>query len=251
MTGGHYITDLDAEAYAWNPPVLEDAEIESAKVVAANILREHVAFTADEKREIIRAWFRRSFFRPLPIEDVHVALGPEAIAEALDAFFAGEPAECVDFDPSACETRTFEIDDMPRGGYRAGAGRKSAFPGKVIEAPVYMDFTPEGHRQLRRIVQRTGLSRNDVIGHLAIKYADELNFEDDGVVFAGKRAKNVMAIRLDQNGLAKLKAAGERTGKSASDIGEALVRIFGPAEKTFPVLRGSETKPSKRRLKRG
>lgn len=142
----------------------------------------------------------------------------------------------------------------PRGGFRENAGRKSAFPGKILDKPFAMDFTPAGRRALQRLTIRTGLSRNDVIGHLAMKFADRLKFDVDdypGVVFLGKLAKDVLTIRVDRAVGAKLEAARTRTGKSYSDIGEALVRWFGKSEKAFPVLPGPDTpRPRRSRSRR-
>jgi hypothetical protein len=142
---------------------------------------------------------------------------------------------------------------MPRGGYRENAGRPSAFPGNTDEKPFYMDFTPAGYKVLDGLSKREGLSRNDLLAHLALRHADKLvsmkDFTVDGVVFPGKRAFNVMAIRLPKDAGAKIKRVGRDTQKSDSDIGEALVRWFGPDEKTFPVLPGKDKR--RRGRKRG
>ena len=135
---------------------------------------------------------------------------------------------------------------MP-GGYREGAGRKSAFPGKLIEKPFAMDFTPNGRRVLEGLTTRHGLSRNDVIAHLALKYADRLVFEEEGVVFPGK-AQQVLSIRVTPEVAVKLTAVHDRTGKGYSDIGEALVTRFA-TEREFPVLPGRD--PLRRRRRRG
>lgn len=113
------------------------------------------------------------------------------------------------------------------GGARPGSGRKSAFPGKDLGRVFGMDFTPDGRKALRALERRTKLSRNDIMAHLALAHADELTFDVDGTVYPGKLAKNVMSIRLPPNAGEKLQAARERTGKGFSDIGEALVRLFG------------------------
>lgn len=144
-----------------------------------------------------------------------------------------------------------ETDLTPRGGYRENAGRKSAFPGKILDKPFFMDFTPKGRRELQHLVTRTGLSRNDVIGHLALRHADDLAFEEEGVAFPGKMAEDVMSIRLDRQAGAKLAAARVRTGKSYSDLGEALIRWFGKAEKVFPVLPGADPPRRRRSRSRG
>lgn len=143
----------------------------------------------------------------------------------------------------------------PRGGYREDAGRKSAFPGKVLDKPFYMDLTPAGHKVLDTLTAREGLSRNDVFGHLAMKYLDRLEqrpeFQAPGVVFPGKQAAGVLSIRLDREAGARLTATRFRTGKSYSDIGEGLIRWFGKAEKRFPVLPGSDPRPRRRSRPRG
>ena len=119
-----------------------------------------------------------------------------------------------------------------RGGARVGAGRKSAFPDKIIDRPFPMDFTPAGRVELEKITKRTGLSRNDVIAHLAIKHAG-LKFSADGVAYPGK-AQNVLSIRVPAYVGTILRTIHRRTGKSYSDIGEALVRQFGRVERAFP-----------------
>ena len=118
------------------------------------------------------------------------------------------------------------------GGARPGSGPKTIFGGsKALTKPIAMDFTPRGRRELARLVKRTGLSRNAVIGWLALRHADALSYTD-AMVFPGK-ARDVLSIRLPREAAAKLAAARVRTGRSYSDIGEALVRGYGPAE-TFP-----------------
>lgn len=123
------------------------------------------------------------------------------------------------------------------GGRRAGAGRKSLYPGKVAR-PFAMDFTPAGRKVLRALVQRRRLSRNDVLAHLILHYADQLTFEAPGVVFPGKVAANVLTIRLPVPARDKLVRAHRRTGKSYSDIGEALVCWFGPHANYPKAMRG-------------
>jgi hypothetical protein len=153
----------------------------------------------------------------------------------------------------SCKT---DSDDMSRGGYRENAGRPSAFPGTTENKPVYMDFTPAGYKVLDGLTERNGLSRNNVIAHLALTYADKLvkrkDFTADGVVFPGKRASNVMTVRLPPAAERKIRAVNRETGKSESDIGEALVTWFGPGEAKFPVLPGADPKRKRRRgRKRG
>lgn len=125
---------------------------------------------------------------------------------------------------------------MTHGGARVGAGRRSVFRG--IEAkPFAMDFTPAGRKQLDRLCKRTKLSRNDVLAHLTAEYAADLQFTEAGVVYPGK-AQEVLAIRMPTMQADVLRAARERTGKSYSDIGEALVCQFGRVA-TFPRLRAA------------
>lgn len=133
---------------------------------------------------------------------------------------------------------------MARGGVRDGAGRKSAFPHKVLDQPFGMDFTPDGHRALRQLQAKTGLSQSDVLAHLVERHASMLTFTMEGVAFPGKLAENILRIRLPEHLGDALRAAQTRTGKSFSDLGEALVRWYGDAE-TFPVLQGKA--PQKRR----
>jgi len=132
-----------------------------------------------------------------------------------------------------------------RGGYREGAGRKSAYPGKTRSFA--MDFTPAGRHALKALVRRRGLSRNDVLAHLAIHYAEQLTFAAPGVVFPGKLAANVLTIRVPAAAGDKLTDARRRTGKSYSDIGEALVCWFGPTAKDFPTAQRPRRRPRPRR----
>lgn len=158
--------------------------------------------------------------------------------------------------------RAYDSDDdtpmdaalTPRGGFRENAGRKSAFPGKVLDKPFAMDFTPHGRKALAALTSRSGLSRNDVIAHLT-KYLPELEqrpeFQEKGVVFPGKLAADVLSIRVPKDVAAQLSATRWRTGKSYSDIGEGLVRWFGKAEKRFPILPGPDTRRPRRSRSRG
>lgn len=136
---------------------------------------------------------------------------------------------------------------MGRGGYREGAGRKTIFPNKVLDRRFGMDFTPAGRAVLDALQARTGLSQNDILGHLVQRHATRLAFTEPGVVFRGKAASNVISIRLPADLADALTAAQARTGKSFSDLGEALVRWYGHKE-TFPVLPGKE--PARRRPRR-
>lgn len=115
---------------------------------------------------------------------------------------------------------------VTRGGYREEAGRKSAYPGVDLK-PFAMDLTPAGVRLLDKLCKRTGLTRNNVLAHLTNLYADRLAFPgQDGVLYAGK-AQSVLSIRMPADIGAKLRAARQRTGKSYSDLGEALIRLYG------------------------
>ncbi len=136
-----------------------------------------------------------------------------------------------------------------RGGARKGAGRKSAFPG-MVSKPFPMDFTPEGRARLEKITERTGLSRNNVLTFLALTFAHKLTFSalEPGTVYPGK-AQQVLAIRVSAKAAAKLTAARDRTGKSYSDIGEALVRRYGRSA-SFPAPPSSEAQTAPRRSPR-
>lgn len=113
------------------------------------------------------------------------------------------------------------------GGRRKGAGRKSVFGQKTADKPIAMCFTPAGHRALRRLQRATKLSRNGVIGLLAAQFAPALVFTEDGVAYPHK-GPEVLSIRLPRAIGQQLRAARKRTGKSYSDLGERLVRSFGP-----------------------
>jgi len=138
---------------------------------------------------------------------------------------------------------------MPRGGWREGAGRPAAYPHKVLDDPFPMDFTSAGRAMFDKLQARTSLSRNDIIAHLALTYADELEFRTPGVVFPIK-AQEVYRICVPEDAGDKLRRARTRTGKSYSDIGEALVCWYGPVA-TFPVLKGKDKRKRKRGRKRG
>lgn len=112
------------------------------------------------------------------------------------------------------------------GGARTGAGRKSVFGKKAVAKPFAMDLTPEGRQALFALCARTGLSRNGVVGVLALQFADVLGFPEEGVVYPDK-AQDVISIRVPKDAASKLRAARRRTGKGFSDIGEALIRQFG------------------------
>lgn len=127
---------------------------------------------------------------------------------------------------------------VTHGGARKGAGRKSIFGSTAVAKPFAMDFTPTGRRQLAQLVRRTRLSRNAVLAVLALNHADALaaafkeRAADVAVVFPDK-ARDVLSIRVPKPAAVKLRAAQRRTGRGYSDIGEALVRWFGPSA-TFP-----------------
>lgn len=122
---------------------------------------------------------------------------------------------------------------MGRGGARPNAGRKSAFPGLDLK-PFAMDFTPAGLRALRELERATRLSRNNILAHLTAEHAAELAFDGDDVVYPGK-AQRVLTIRMPAREGQLLREARARTGKSYSDLGEALVLRYG-RRTTFPVL---------------
>src|SRR5262245_59121474 len=132
-----------------------------------------------------------------------------------------------------------------RGGVRPGAGRKSAYPGK--SRSFAMDFTPAGRKVLKSLVARHRLSRNDLLAHLSLRYADRLTFDAPGVVFPGKLAANVLTIRVPADAGDKLTAVHRRTLKSYSDIGEALVCWYGPTEKDFPPSHAARRRARRRR----
>ena len=117
------------------------------------------------------------------------------------------------------------------GGARAGAGRKSIFGTTALPKPFPMDFTLDGRRELDALAQRHGLSRNGVIGLLALQFADDVVFTEDAPY--PTKARSVLSIRVPRDAGAKLAAARVRTGHGYSDIGEALVRQFGRRAK-FP-----------------
>ena len=73
-------------------------------------------------------------------------------------------------------------------------------------------------------------------------------FDEDGTVYPGK-AQNVLAIRMPAREAELLKEARARTGKGYSDLGEALVRRYGPTAE-FPILPGDPIRKRKRRRSR-
>lgn len=122
---------------------------------------------------------------------------------------------------------------MGAGGARENAGRKDAYGGKDA-APVAMVFTPQGDQIMVETCERTGLSRNDVLTHLALKHARALKFSVEGVVYRGKDYRAVRSIRVTQKARKLLDAARERTGKSYSDLGEALLVRFAASTRDYP-----------------
>src|SRR5262245_15978214 len=124
-----------------------------------------------------------------------------------------------------CETVLIVTTKQQHGGARPGAGRKSVFRSKALDKPFAMDFTPAGRRALDVLVRRTGLSRNAVVGTLALRFADRVTF--NGATPYPDKARSVLSIRVPREAAAKLTAARIRTAHSYSDIGEALVREFG------------------------
>jgi hypothetical protein len=117
------------------------------------------------------------------------------------------------------------------GGHRKGAGRKSIFGVKAVAKPFAMDFTPGGRRRLQVLCRRHKLSRNAVLGTLALQFADRLTF-DVPQPFPNK-AQAVLSIRVPRAAAAQLNAARKRTKHSYSDLGEALVQWFGDLA-TYP-----------------
>jgi hypothetical protein len=122
---------------------------------------------------------------------------------------------------------------MPHGGARDNAGRKSAYPGLDMQS-FPMQFTPPARRLLDALQARTGLSRNNILAHLTLCHVESLSVsaDEDGVLFPGK-GSDVLSIRMPADVGKRLRAAKARTGKSFSDLGEALVRQYG-ATTTFP-----------------
>jgi len=98
-----------------------------------------------------------------------------------------------------------------------------------------MAFTLNGQEIMNQLQAQTGLSRNDLITHLTVKYVDALMFDEPGVVYRGKQFSRIMSIRVTNEAYAKLQTARVRTGKSYSDIGEALVARFGRQETNYPI----------------
>lgn len=119
------------------------------------------------------------------------------------------------------------------GGYRENAGRKAAFDYKSQDS-VSMVFTPLGDAMYVAACESTGLSRNDVMTHLVLKHAKDLAFDVDGIVYKGKDYKGVRSIRLTKEARAELDAAKKRTGKSYSDLAEALLMRFAAKTRDFP-----------------
>lgn len=109
------------------------------------------------------------------------------------------------------------------GGARAGAGRPTVFDQKASDS-FSMVFTPAGHKVLDRLTRRTKLSRNAIIGTLAIEHGDALTFTEADR-FRLKTAA-VFAVRVPPAAASKLKAARRRTNRSYSDIGEMLVTRY-------------------------
>ena len=93
-----------------------------------------------------------------------------------------------------------------------------------------MMMTLDGHRILDRLQTSTGLSRSDIMTHLALRHAHDLSFDVDGVVYRHKLSGTVMSIRMTDHAHTLLTDARARTGKSYSDLGEALVDRWGLGE---------------------
>jgi hypothetical protein len=135
---------------------------------------------------------------------------------------------------AVCDNSIMTMATTTWGGARVGAGRKSAYPGKDFAHPVYLDFTQAGRDALDALQARTKLSRSDILAHLIAKHAESLDFGPlFGVAFPGKLGENVCVIRLPVAQRRLLRATRTRTGKSYSDIGEALVLWRGLAT-VFP-----------------
>lgn len=139
-----------------------------------------------------------------------------------------------------------------RGGARPGAGRKSAYPRKDLAHPFGMDFTPAGRQLLDQIRARTGLSRDDILAHLVDRHLTRLRFDGThGCAYPGKLAANVLRIRLPRDLGDRLRDARRRTGKSYSDLGEALVTIYGSTTSDYPSLpHATARRPARRRARR-
>lgn len=135
------------------------------------------------------------------------------------------------------------------GGRREGAGRRSLYP-RARRAIVYIDLTPAGWKLLSKVKRRAQLSRNDLFAHLALEHADKLEFTAPGVVFPGKANANVLLIRLPVQAHAKLRAAHQRTGKSYSDLGEALLSWYAGST-AFPPLPPTAAEARERMLPKG
>jgi hypothetical protein len=63
---------------------------------------------------------------------------------------------------------------MPHGGARPGSGRKAVFTNKE-EQPRSILLTADAAEKLTDAVERTGMSRNDVVCALLLKHADALS----------------------------------------------------------------------------
>jgi hypothetical protein len=120
-----------------------------------------------------------------------------------------------------------------RGGARIGAGRSTAYPGKRAGRRFYLDLTPAGHAQLDALAIRHTLSRSDIVARLIEAYADVVAFSAPGVVFPGKRASDVRVVLLPITLASRLDVARARTGKSVSDLVEALIAWYAPTT-VFP-----------------
>ena len=148
--------------------------------------------------------------------------------------WTGTELKAVDDRDGSCDSMRMNAT-RTHGGRREGAGRRSLFP-HARRAIVYFDLTPAGRKLLAKVKRRARLSRNDLFAHLALEHADKLRFDDvPGVVFPGKANENVLLIRLPVQAHAKLHAAHERTGKSYSDLGEALLSWYS-SDTDFPPL---------------
>jgi hypothetical protein len=119
------------------------------------------------------------------------------------------------------------------GGARAGAGRKSIFADRAVPRAYPMALTRAGHEALAALTGQTGLSRNAILAVLVRRHAHHLALPEDGIIYRGKTPA-VLSIRLPPSAAQRLEHARYRTGKSYSDIGEALVRRYGHVT-SFPL----------------
>lgn len=116
------------------------------------------------------------------------------------------------------------------GGHREHSGRKTLFPNKSKRG-LAMKFTADGRQLLEQLVDRSGLSRNDVIEHLLVtcKRDAEIPPRDP----YPKKYHEALSVRLSPAGASVLAILRKASGQSRGVIGEYFVRTFGPRA-TFP-----------------